>query len=239
MEVTKREIIASISIIAIMLIIGVALSSKISEWQMDSNEKYNKAIKIESKELFQYGMNTNVGNAFVYGDLEAIDTVGYPEINGRYLYVEKVKERYTMHTRTVTTTVNGKTRTRTETYWTWDTVGREELESKRVKFCGIEFNSSQFTIPSGEYIDTIKESMNIRYKYFGYPTKSKGTIFAYLSDKDIGKDGAKFYKDKTIEETVEDLESSIGSIIFWIIWIIIVIGMVYGFYCLENRWLDN
>ena len=51
--------------------------------------------------MFQYGMDTNVGNAFVYGDLKAVDTVTYPEISGEYMYVEKVKERYTKHTRRV------------------------------------------------------------------------------------------------------------------------------------------
>ena len=79
-EITKREILASISIIAVMILFGILISSKISEHQMDKNEIYNKAVKIESQEMFQYGMDTNVGNAFVYGDLRAVDTVTYPEI---------------------------------------------------------------------------------------------------------------------------------------------------------------
>lgn len=47
-EITKREILASISIIAMMLLIGVLISAKISQHQMDKNEIYNKAVKIES-----------------------------------------------------------------------------------------------------------------------------------------------------------------------------------------------
>ena len=100
-EITKREILASVSIIAIMLLIGVIISGKISESQLDANEKYNKATKIDTLDLFEYGMRTNIGNAFVYGTLEAVDTVTYPEIDGVYMYVEKVKEKYTKHTRTV------------------------------------------------------------------------------------------------------------------------------------------
>ena len=92
-EITRREILASISIIAVMILIGVLISGKISEHQMDENEIYNKADKIESADLFQHGMNTNIGNAFVYGDLEAVDTVTYPEIGGKYMDVKKVKER--------------------------------------------------------------------------------------------------------------------------------------------------
>ena len=63
-EITKREILVSVSIVAIMLLIGVLNAGKISDYQLDKNEKYNKAIKIESQELFEYGMRTNAGNAF-------------------------------------------------------------------------------------------------------------------------------------------------------------------------------
>lgn len=58
-EITKREILVSVSIVAIMLLIGVLIAGKISDYQLDKNEKYNKAIKIESQELFEYGMRTN------------------------------------------------------------------------------------------------------------------------------------------------------------------------------------
>ena len=47
-EITKREILASISIIAVMLLIGFVISGKISNYILDRNEKYNNAIKIES-----------------------------------------------------------------------------------------------------------------------------------------------------------------------------------------------
>ena len=164
-EITKREIIASICIIAVMILFGVLISEKISEYHMDANEKYNKAVKIESTDLFQYGMDTNVGNAFVYGDLVAVDTVTYPEINGEYMYVKKVKERYTMHTRTVTyKDASGKTKTRTETYWSWDYACSEDKQCNEVTFCGITFNSEKFNIPDSSHIDTIKKSSHVRYK---------------------------------------------------------------------------
>ena len=166
-KITKREVIASISIIAIMLLIGVLISGKISDWMMDRNAEYNKAAKIESLDLFEYGMRTDVGNAFVYGDLLAVDTVTYPEIGGSYMYVEKVKERYTKHTRQVahTRTVNGKTQTyyTTETYWTWDRVGFEDKKCVEVSFLGHVLPSEKINIPGSNYIDTIKESYSIRY----------------------------------------------------------------------------
>ena len=240
-EITKREIIASISIIAVMILIGVLISEKISEHQMDKNEVYNKAVKIESTDLFQYGMDTNVGNAFVYGDLKAVDTVTYPEIGGEYMYVEKVKEKYTIHTRQVahTRTVNGKSQTyyTTETYWTWDRVSSEDKKCKEISFCGITFKSNKFDIPGTDYIDTIKESSHIRYKYYGIGTKFTGTIFTELKDKTIS-DNTNFYNNMNIEETVERLESGSGEIVFWILWIILMVVCIFGFYYLDNKWLE-
>lgn len=236
-EITKREILASISIIAVMILIGILISSKISEYQMDKNEKYNKAVKIESQEMFQYGMDTNVGNAFIYGDLKAVDTVTYPEIGGEYMYVEKVKERYTRHTRQVRHS-NGKTTWyTTETYWSWDRVGSEDIKCKQISFCDIVFPSNKIEMPGTDYIDTIKESSHVRYKYYGVRTKYTGTIFTDLRDKTIS-DNSNFYNNSTIDETIEYLESSVGTVIFWIFWVILIGLAVFGFYYLDNRWLD-
>ena len=239
--ITKREIIASISIIAIMILIGVLISGKISEHQMDKNEVYNKAVKIENTDLFQHGMETNIGNAFVYGDLKAEDTVTFSEIGGEYMYVEKIKEKYTKHTRVVTKTrtVNGKTETytETETYWSWDTIDSEEKKCKQVSFCGIIFNSDKFDLPGTDYIETIKESYYIRYKYYGVGTEFTGTIYTQLKDNSIS-DNTKFYKDMSIEKTVEYLQSDGGTIVFWVIWIILICFCVYGFYYVDNRWLE-
>lgn len=237
-EITKREILASIPIIAVMLLIGVLISSKISEHQLDVNEIYNKAVKIDNTDLFQYGMNTNVGNAFVYGNLVAVDTVTYPEIGGEYMYVDKVKEKYTKHTRTVTyKDSNGKTHKKKETYWTWDRVSSEDKRCDKISFCGITFNSNKIDLPSADYIDTIKESSHIRYKYYGVGTNYTGTIFTDLRDKTIS-DNTQFYNSKNIEETVKQLEFGGGVIIFWIFWILLTGGCVFGFYYAENKWLE-
>lgn len=238
MEITKREILASISIIAIMLVIGILISGKISEYQMDQNEMYNKAVRIESSDLFQHGMNTNIGNAFVYGDLKAVDTVTYPEIGGEYMYVEKVKEEYTMHTRTVThKRSDGSTYTTTETYWEWDRVGSEFIKCNEIMFCDVKFSSDKFDTPSTDHIDTIKVSNDVRYKYYGAGTEYIGTIFTELKDKTIS-DNTKFYENKNIEETADILHSEGLPVVFWIIWTCITGIGVYAFYSLENRWLE-
>ena len=236
-EITRREILASISIIAILLLIGVLISSKISDYQIEKNDEYNKAVKIQDTELFRYGMDTNVGNAFVYGDLKAVDTVTYPDINGKYMYVKRVKEKYTKHTRRVAHKSGKHTYYTTETYWTWDYAGKESKTCKQINFCGITFKSKKISLPSADYIDTIKESHDIRYVYYGTKEKYSGTIFTVLKDNTIS-DKSEFYNGKSIEQTVDYLESGFGIVLFWIIWILVIGAVVFGFYYLDNEWLE-
>ena len=238
-HVTKREVLFSVVIICIMLLIGLVIHGNISDSLMMKYQEYNTALQIEDDaDMFTYGMRTNIGNAFVHGELKAIDTVTYPEIGGEYMYVEKVKEKYTKHTQTYTTTVNGKTQVRTRTYWSWDRVGSEDIKCKEISFCEAVFDSNKINLPSADYIDTIRESYYIRYKYYGVSCEHLGTIFTELKDKTIS-DNTDFYKDKGIEETIEYLESGGELIIFWFVWIILTGGCVIGFCYLDNRWLED
>ena len=240
-EITFREILASISIIAVMLTIGFLISEKISQRYVDINEIYNKALKIENDEdVFQHGMDTNIGNAFIHGELKAIDTVTFSEIDGKYMYVKKVEEHYNMHTRTYTTTDGkGHTRIHTQTYWSWDYAGKETKKCKELSFCGVKFKSEKINIPRASYIQTIKKSSHVRFKYYGGEMKYTGTIFADLKDGTIPDDSC-FYENKSIDETMDELVSNgkVAQIIFWVIWTILIIGVIFGFYYLDNEWLE-
>lgn len=242
-NITKREVLVSIIIIAIMLLLGIVIHDSINDELMLEHQKYNTALQIENDtDAFSYGMRTNIGNAFVYGDLKAVDTVTYPEIGGEYMYVQKVKERYTQHTKTVTKTrtVNGKTQTYTEvvTYWTWDRVGSESKQCKEISFCGIMFDSNKIVLPSDKYIETIKESSHVRYKYYGTDTEFTGTIFADLKDNTI-PDHTGFYNNRTIEDVLESFKSNWQLVIFWIFWILLTGVCVIGFYYIDNNWLED
>lgn len=240
--ITMREILASISIIAVMMLFGIVISGNISDHHINKNKEYYQAAKIESQDLFEYSMKTNIGNAFVYGDLKAIDTVSFPEIDGQYMSVEKVKERYTMHTRTVTKTrtVNGKsqTYTTTETYWTWDVIDRWNKHCNKVTFLGVEFDYGQIYTPNENYIDTQRESSNIRYVYYGSSIEYTGTLYTNLNNNTVNN--PKFLNGLNIDESVKKMESNgtIWIVMFWIFWIGLTGLLVYGFYYLDNNWLE-
>lgn len=249
MEITKREIIISIAITAVMLTIGFFISGKITDTQNDKNAEYQKAVHIEDSELFRYGMDTNIGNAFVYGDLQAVDTVTFDEIGGRYLHVEKVKEQYERHEREVIETdSNEKKHTKIEVYYEWETVDREDSHSKNIMFCGVELPYSKIPFSMDNHIETINsdreyswnsgEYVKVRFKYYGTPAKHTGTIYTRLSDGTIS-DSSQFFKDYTIEQALDSCTSGIWNIVFWIVWIIFILFCVGGFCELDNWWLED
>lgn len=238
MEITKREILASVTIVAVMMILGFVIAGRIDAYQIQKNSEYYSALQITDTEQFRYGMETSVGNAFVYGTLEAIDPVTYPEIGGEYLYAEKDEEHYNRHTRTVTTTDSeGRKHTRTEVYWTWDHVGSESIHSNRINFLGIEMDYNKIQTPVARYIDTIKKSSRVRFKYYGTPVESVGTIYTDLRDGAIS-DESKFFDGSDIENTIKRMTIS-WTWIFWIGWIILTGATTCGFCYLENDWLNK
>lgn len=241
MEVKRREVIVSIVIVAIMFIFGIIISGEITDAHNDRIAEYYKAIHIDDTDLFQYGMNTNAGNAFVYGDLKAIDAVSFNEIDGQYMYINKVEEHYNQHTRTVTKTrtVNGKTETyiTTEIYYSWDYHDSCEKHSEKISFCGIEFDYSKIAIPSAYYLQTINESSHVRYKYYVVDTQYTGTIYTNLFDGTIS-DSSRFFKNLSIEESLQQSTVNYFIPIFWTLWCMLTTGLVVVFYIFENRWLD-
>lgn len=69
-------------------------------------------------------------------------------------------------------------------------------------------------------------------------TEYIGTIFTELRDKTIS-DNSSFYENSTIEETVDYLESDWELWLFWVIWIIVIGLCVFGFYYIDNEWIEN
>lgn len=239
MRITKKEILVSIIIVSIMLIFGIVIHGNINESLMLKYQEYDTALQINNdSELFIYSMRTNVGNAFVYGDLKTVDTVTYPEIGGEYSYVKKVKEEYTRHTRTVTDydedgNVIGSHK---EEYWTWDEVDSWSKHSEKISFLDIVFDYGTIKFPYHNYITTQNVSSKVRYKYYGSPSECIGTIYAYLSNETIRD--TNFYNSSTIDEAIEGLESGVELFAFWFLWILLTAGCVYGFYYLDNWWLE-
>ena len=247
MEVTKREALFSSIIILVLLTVGVLISGSIEEHIQTETERYTTAVRVVDAGQFRYGMSTNFGNALVFGTLQAKEPVSFPELGEEYMIVRKVEERYTRHTRTVTTTDSkGKKSTKTEVYYTWDYAGYEEKRSDNVLFLGEEFDIRQFNLPYEETIFLsnggryLYEWTDTRYYYEGLPSSFDATIHADLINKDIGE-GVNVFRDMTPDQVVESKLNSqnIPVILFWSLWLILTGAAVYGFINYENKWLED
>lgn len=244
-DLTVRELMFSIVIILVMLTGGFFISEKISSSCDNKNEEYYQAIKIDNDaEQFQYGMRTNVGNAFVKGTLSVVDPVTDSDIDGEYAYIEVREEHYNQHTRQVahTTTINGKSHTyyTTETYYSWDYYDSWESHSQTVSFLGVEFPYGKIQMPGSYLYDTIKQSSHVRYLYYVINTEYSGVIYANLKDNTI-EDGTPFIQADTIDEAVDYMVSNgtAGLVIFWVVWVILIGAAVFGFCYFDNKWLED
>lgn len=248
-EITVREIIVSICIFVFMMLFGMSCSANISEAEIENNEKYTKALRIEDTDLFQHGMNTNVGNAFVYGTLKAIDTVSFPEIDGEYMYVKKIEEWYERHEKWVEEEdEDGNITKRLEVWYEWDIKNSESSHSNELSFNDVAFSYDKFNLNklNSIHIETIAgdktyswysgEYVKVRYMYYGIETEFTGTIFTDLRDKTIS-DNTYFYNNMNIEQTVDYVMNKGGEIIFWIFWIPITVILILLFYVADNKWL--
>lgn len=240
--ITKREVIFSIVILAVMLTLGFVIHGSIDNALMLKYQKYNTALRIdEDADMFSYAMHTNIGNAYVYGTISTVDPVTFEEIGGEYSSIRKVKEKYTMHTRTVTKTrtVNGKTETytTTETYWTWDHVKTWTDHSNVIEFLEVKFPYGTISLPGESHIKTIKESSRIRYQYYGAPVSCNATIYADLRDNTISN--VRTYHNTSIENAHKLMTSKGELVLFWILWVFLTGGAVFAFVYIDNHWLED
>ena len=221
-----------------MLALGFLISNHIDASLNDSYQKYNTATKIDNNaELFEYGLRTNIGNTFIYGDLVAVDPISIKDIRGAYAYIYKREEHYVRHSRVVTTRDSkGRTHTHIEYYWTWDAYRHWDWHCKKIAFLGHEFDYDTIELPYSKYFDTLYESHRVRFVYYVCDTKYIGTLYTNIANHTINN--STFYNAINIDTTIKRLESKSELIFFWIIWILIIGGLVFGFYYLENRWLE-
>lgn len=270
MEVTKREILVSIIIFFILISLGLIIHNFIIEKYILSIEKYNKALKIDNdKELFNYAIDTEVGNILVYGTFESADKVSLEELKKDYMYIEKIKQEYTQHTREVCSIdSDGKTHCHTEVYYEWDDISSQSYTSQEIMFLEKNFRYSTFSGYQKNRLslkDNVIDKYNsyiydnylyekkptfwgssvgdIRYYYIVSPLKFTGTIFAKANNKTIlneNKGKIQIY-DSNLEETIENKKSysTVIAIIFWIIWIFLTGLAIYGYVYLDNNYLED
>lgn len=241
MEIKPREIAFSVAIVFVMVALGFLIGSKISDHIAETNEKFTTAAQITDDEQFQYALATDFGNVIAYGDLIAEQPVSADDLDGEYAILTKITERYTMHTRVVTSTDGkGHTYTRTEIYWMWDRVKREEDSTETFSFMGVSFPMDKFSVSTHRQGSMIYDNSELRHYYEVVDANMVGSIHTQIKDHMIA-DNNRFYTDAEPQAIVNLAirQGNIAIILFGVLWIALTGGAVYGFCALENRWLDG
>ena len=238
-EITKREITFSTIIIAIMIGLGFLISNPIIKAATEEALRISSSIQVRDSLKFDYARRTNVGDFIAEGKLYTLDTLSIPDIDGKYSYIEKIKQKYTMHVQHYTTSDGkGHVHHHTRTYWSWDTVHRDEWKSERYSFLGHTFTPEEikYRRPSPDYHSTIKESHDIRYQYYVCGLDDYGIITGIADDKAFNKI---VFKRSTIDKVIESANSDmkVAPIIFWVDWIMLICVAVFAFVSFENYWL--
>jgi len=238
MEITKREILFSTIILTIMIGIGIWLSNIISFSLHKKYENIICAIQIHSdQDKFDYIGRTEVGDFLAEGTLYACPPISIPDIEGQYMIITKEKQKYTMHTRTTT---DSKGHVHTHHYWSWDHVKTEEFDATSLKFLNKMFSFKEVSFSKNlQYLCTIKESATIRYIYRVYPTSVNGTMNGIAKNKKYN--GLFFRPNTNIDSILKHRENTnkFLNVLFWIFWIALTGFAIYGFYYLENNWLED
>lgn len=239
MEITKREVIFSFVILAVMVVAGIFIGNAITKKISDSNIKYETAIQIENnEEQFRHCLNTNAGYTFVHGVLTANDVV-YMDGYGPFISIHRELEEYRRHTRTRTyTDSNGKRHTKTEVYYSWDHIRWDYAENNSVNFCGVNFLSSIFPLPHSHFYKQQSAGHNKRYNYYVINSRYIGTLFGELENGSVKS--SEFMENVELENAVKRFITPTSIVIgFYIIWLMLIIGLIIGFYYLDNYWLED
>ena len=252
-HISKKEWILGIAITFVVVAISVLMYQTIQLALLNNVKLYNQALKINnSEEEFLYAINTNVGTTLSYGTFSAVEPQSISELIGEFSYIGKTKEEYCIHVDQVCTTdSDGDLSCRTEISYSWDSKGKEHLETNLYMFLGNQFSQETLSMPfnirynlnpdlvAPEYHKLLHNSYiyeeergwgtsvgDIRYKYNIIPQNFNASLFARFYENKIlnpKKENRELevYYEKTIEEVMLQQEKDIK--VFTIIYFIVSI----------------
>jgi len=107
---------------------------------------YTTAIQSTKPDDFNYIVDSQQGRVLTSGTFTTKDSkqAKFDEMNKGYTYVNRVKEHYTMHTRTVCSGSGKSESCHTETYYTWDEVSSDDAYADVVSFMGRNYRTTLF-----------------------------------------------------------------------------------------------
>lgn len=163
-EISPKEWAISIVVVLLAVALGVFFNPFLTDRMFDEVRGMKQAYQIDGDpNQFGYLYKTAVGNVLAYGQMTTTTPVSSPELLGNFSIVERVTEHYTMHTRVVCTTSNGKSSCHTETYYEWDVTARDYGRPATMNFSGVEFNTDYLAVDAWEEFDVTAADVKPQY----------------------------------------------------------------------------
>lgn len=254
-NISPKEFLISIIVVLVALSIAIFINPFIKDKMLDDVRTYQKALQVENDaSMFQYAKQTQVGNVFAFGEMSSVTPMSIPELVNPYSIIEKVTERYTQHQRYVCDSHDKDgncTSGHYETYYTWDTYGRDTYISNEFDFLGVRFQNAQLDLKAKDVLklsaDTVSVSyMNLvhsnyiykednwfdsegdlRFYYKTLPIKFYASLFTRF---DGATPTAKVYCFMTRSDVLNHKEQSIHNfdIVYYLVCLLVVGGVYYA-----------
>lgn len=223
MHNTKSNVVLALFIAVISGILMFVLCEPFVCSLNDKSYSLLKATHLDSEETFQYCISTGFGSVLAYGDLISNEPITNNHIDSPCMYIEKVTERYTKHTKG-----SGEEK---EVYYSWDVVDKEIDNTHTFNFLGTTFDFNSVDIQS---IPTHKTrnysySKDIRYYYEYVLSNATGSLYTTLTTEGVSS-GSTFFNKYTPKEVVSNVENSIewSYDAFYVVWILFTILLIFG-----------
>ena len=191
----KNRIIFSSSIIVFFLTIGTILSVLI----LNSIDKQNRQIEstftiLTSDNIHSALSDTAKKKVLFYGTMESDNLVSMDKITNkiRIIRLHEKKIYNSTSTNNMTNQLN----------YSWKTVRKDIVSSKKLSFCGMEFNGDIFPMGDALYIKTKNINYKERYIYYTIEPHKEGTVFAYMCNNSMSE--CRFYKNMNEKQVLTD-----------------------------------
>ena len=236
--VTKRTILIFIVLSVVFTVFVSVVTGNMRATNNDKLLQYQKSLKIDSNDMFEYAINTNVGNIMAYGKVKSIGYVEDSYIKGQYMYIDRKEEHYVRKTRQVPVTIGKTTTYRTEVYYEWDFYNRDYFKVTDYEFLGKKFKFDELKTNYTQYIDTVKFTSNKRYVYNATPLEFMGTLKSYVSTNKLSNNT--FYVNKKHDVVIKSVETddttiSVFAALIWLFGLVIIFASI----CVIEDWIEN
>lgn len=267
MTITKREILVCIPIACILICLGLFIDSKIIESNLLSDEEYTKTLKINNNnDMFKYVIDTNVGKVINYGEFKVNDGVKDSWLKNDYIYIEKIAEEYTKHSRKVCEKDSkGNESCHTEYYYEWDEVDSNIKNVEKITFSSVEFLFTDFKkypvyrleLTKDNVMDSLVNKIDDNYIYedkgwshhvgdkrYYYRVVNKsfyGTVFGEAKDNKFQDENELIIHDSNIEDFMKSKDgwNLATRLIYWIFYLVMSGFIIYGYLYIDNDYLED